>query len=122
MFPDRDVYPFADGVRRGDPLAIQRRLFIHTKGRVNDLIAARDGEDLLAAAEAEEELIVAARTAFGFGEFEAGGVIDAEVLAELDRFAEYLEGKGQGRPTTPGGSHSSDCPPGSVTTTSSDSP
>lgn len=51
-----------------DPLAIQRRLLIGSKGQVNSWLQAQRGADEVAAMEAEEKLVPLVRQAFGLKE------------------------------------------------------
>lgn len=90
---------------RHDPLALQRKLVVASGGNLNATLEtwadpkAREVER----ASAEEKLVTAARTAFGFKPFDAdGGVTDAIVLDTLDHFLRYLQGKESGDETQPG--------------------
>ncbi len=110
-FTDREraIYqsPFA-GSPPIDPLALNRRLWQATRGRLYDLLAdaeaaapvtaetkgdiTRGPENYVVAAAAEEELARAARQAFGLAPFPEGP-LDAAVLDALDHFLGWLEGK-----------------------------
>jgi hypothetical protein len=116
MYSDRQIYTFPDG-RKGDPLALQRRLFLESKGFINDWIEARGGEDPLAAAVAEESLLAATRSAFGYLSFDQGGALDEQVLDDLDSFTGYLTAKKAKGQTTLDSTPCSDCPPLSPTMT-----
>lgn len=101
---EKQIYTSPTGTRH-DPLALQRKLVVASGGNLNAALVswsdAKARETDRAAA--EEQLVAAARVAFGFKPFDAeGGVVDAVVIETLEHFLRYLEGKGQGDETQPG--------------------
>jgi len=120
---ERNIYTYPDGIRRGDPLAIRRRLLIHTAGKINDLLDSMESPDPLAVAVAEEQLLPAVRVAFGLrGLEEEAPDTDAASLETLSHFLDWLDGKKvftAVRPTSP---PCTDLPPAWTTKPSSVSP
>ena len=93
--PDRDFGRF-------DPLAVKRRLWVVSDGKLNDLLDLYEGGDELKRLAAEEELVRVAREAFGFAGIQhEGGVCDADVLTVLADFLEWLAGKPEPRGGSP---------------------
>lgn len=102
---EREIYEAPDG-RKFDPLRVERRLRVASGGRLNEwldliddyhrILAERPDarEELLpadvAAAQAEDGVVNAARAAF---EMDQNKVLDAAVLETLDHFLRWLEGK-----------------------------
>ena len=77
-----------------DPLAVHRSLVRLSAGRINDWIADWSADDMLVRAEAEEQLVSATRRTFGFKPAtDADGISDSQVLAVLEDFLRWCEGK-----------------------------
>lgn len=101
-----------------DPLALDRELVRLTGGRLSALLvqhragsdglgnvdAGAEADNALQSARAEEELVRAARTAFGLPDFPAS--TDGVALELLWHYLEYMEGKGEPGATRP---PSADC-------------
>lgn len=99
---EREIYKLPVGDRFADPLAARRRLLVTTNGRLNSLLDDHEGEDAVAAAVAEEELVKATRTAFGLPPLTpTGGVADADVLATLTDFLAWLSKPASADATVP---------------------
>ncbi len=93
-----------------DPLAVQRKLRIASRGQFNALLIDWQGEEDFASAVAEEALVIAAREAFEFVPFdEEGGVTDAQVIETLTHFTEYLAAKKPSAEPPPNSPVSSAC-------------
>ena len=76
---------------RHDPLEVERRLRVASRGEINKLLDTWGDKDELAAAVAEANLVEVARTAFSLRPLvEKDGVSDADVLDTLVHFLNYL--------------------------------
>lgn len=97
---DRRLYPYPPPFdsASGDPRRLERRLLIESRGRLNDWLDAVDGDDALAAAEAEESVVHVTRAVF---DLDPDVVTDAEALAVLDDFLGWVAGKGVAAARTP---------------------
>lgn len=109
---EKQIYSPEGSDQKFDPLALDRALTVASGGRLNDLLkqwqpvpegqgdVSPDGiaRDAVARAEAETELALIARKAFGVPEFPAA--TDAHALELLCDFLWWMEGKG-GRGETP---------------------
>lgn len=84
MSEDRKIY------KGRDPLPLWRALVKGSQGKVNEWIRARRGDDLLAAADAEEKLVALARAVFEL----PADALDQEALDTLADFNRWLAGKG----------------------------
>lgn len=126
FFPERDRLIYTppdhpDQSARFDPLALDRALVRATGGRLADLLAQHqagaDGlgdvspgagaKNALMSAEAEEQLVKAARAAFGLPDFP--DCTDGRALEMLWHYLEYMAGKGrpgEPPPTSPGSTDS----------------
>jgi hypothetical protein len=98
FYPDADrlVYAAPSGSRH-DPLALHRRLVLASGGTLNDSLAVwgDPGAAEVDRAAAEDRVVAATRRAFDLKPFDAdGGSTDAEVLALIRHFLEWLSKKG----------------------------
>lgn len=113
MFSNTEIYSFPQLNLVGDPLALNRKLYIATQGQLRELVIQyNEGETDLDKAKAEEALVAATRTAFGLAPVSRnGGVGDAAVLSLLSHFLEWLSTPVD-KPTKPSliGSGCTDCP------------
>lgn len=79
-----------------DPLAIQRRLLVGSKGNINTWIKEQRGEDELIALEAEERMLPVIRAAFGLVEVDkasGSGHPTELVLNTLTHYLQWAEAK-----------------------------
>lgn len=89
---------------RYDPLALKRKLVLASNGNFNSWLLqwTDDQTPEVNRAQAENAIVEAARAGFGLGSFEQDqGYTDAVVLAVVEDFLEWLQGKelrGQKRP------------------------
>jgi hypothetical protein len=105
---ERSIYTAPTG-DEFDPLAVQRKLRISSRGRINECIQQWQSEDQVEADVAEENLLAFARTAFGFKPFDESGPTDAVVLETLHHFLDYLKNSESVDATTPNSQPSTDC-------------
>lgn len=114
MFSNTDIYSFPQLNLVGDPLALNRKLYIATQGQLRELVIQyNEGETDLDKARAEETLVAATRTAFNLAPVSrSGGVGDAAVLSLLSHFLEWLSTPVEQAPKPSLiGSDCTDCPP-----------
>lgn len=96
-----------------DPLSVQRKLLVGSKGQVNTWLQDQRGEDELVAMEAEEKLLPVARTAFGFKEVDKAtglGEPTSLVLECLNSYLAWIDAKKVKGPTSPISSPCAGCP------------
>ena len=83
--------------RQYDPLPVYRKLVLESRGRINDLLADWESDDILLQTGAEEELVRVSRVAFQFTPFsQPNGHTDAQVLETLVHYLDYVAKKEQG--------------------------
>lgn len=88
---ERKIYSYAPGMREYDPLVQWRGLVKGSGGKVNEWIRDREsGDDLLKAADAEENLVALVRKVFDL----PPELLDQQVLDVLAHFNGWLAGKG----------------------------
>jgi hypothetical protein len=97
MDTQRAIYKEEALGRTYDPLRVHRRLLLASGFEVNEWLADHDSDDLEKRVRADEKLLPLIRDAFDLGEFRGDdyGVLDSECFAVLERFNEYLQGKGE---------------------------
>lgn len=105
---ERKIYVSPSGDRY-DPLAVQRKLRIASRGQVNEALLQWHGDDDLEAAVAEENLVGFARVAFQFASFEDDGPTDAEVLDTLVHFLAAIKNSASVDATPPTAPSTTEC-------------
>jgi hypothetical protein len=119
---DRQIYTDPATGRKYDPLAVKRAITAATNGQFNVLVTAVSGDDPARAADAQDRLIAAARSAFGLKPLDPDtgqGVLDAVAYEALIEFTRWLKGKGPRAQTRPNSAPCTDSPAPSTTTRSS---
>lgn len=96
-----------------DPLAVQRKLLVGSRGQVNAWIAEQRGEDEVAAMVAEEKLVPLIRQAFGLREINpttGDGHPTSMCLKCLECFLTWADAKKVKGQTSLSSSPCADCP------------
>jgi len=117
---NRDVYQCPVTQRFYDPLEMRRALLIESSFQINEWIEEQKSSDPAVTWPAQAKVVAVTRKVFGLQPIDpitGGGEGDARVIAVLNAFTEWLEGKGgggQNRDSSPP-ARSSDFPPSSAT-------
>lgn len=80
-----------------DPIAVRRKLLLLSDGSLNDWLTEAQSDDILTQARAYERLVPVVREAFGLPPVDrvtGHGVTEDRVIAVVNAFVEWLEGKG----------------------------
>lgn len=113
MPADQSIYRCPVTAYYFDPLAVQRKLLLLSKGEVNSWLRDQRGDDEMAAFAADDKLVPVIRGAFGLQEVNRDtgqGHATSTCLSVLDHFLRYMDAKKEKGPASPTVLPCADCP------------